>query len=158
MTSLCFVCFSPESNLNPSDRFQTVAELRDALLQTKGAGKSRKITYAKKLSYVPPGFRTRTPWKMLVASMVYFFVFWLFFTMQIKNTTIITLWLERIFVLLIMLSVIFGTCDYLNFQSLIPLCRHKNIVVRVVGIILLDIILVFSLVLILALLELAFFS
>ena len=145
------------TQINPDDRYHSVTELREALNSRKGpvATVSNKSTTFR--DFLFPGFRTETPWKILVSSVTYLFIFWLCFTLEVENTTGLALWVERIFCLLIMLSVIFGCFNYLDIQSFFPLCKHKNRVLHYIGIILLDIIFVSALFILMVIIEDIFF-
>ena len=78
--------------------------------------------------------------------------------MEFENTTGPALWLERFFCLLIILSVIFCTFNYCNVQRFLPLCRHKNRILRYIGIAILDIIVTIYLFLIMMIIESVLFT
>lgn len=66
--------------------------------------------------FLTPGFRTRTPWKMLLSSVAYLFIIWLCLTLEIENTYGAKLWLERIFALV---------CSYLQFSVALTISMYK---------------------------------
>lgn len=103
--------------------------------------------------FLPPGFRSLTPWKMILSSSLYLFIFWLCFSLEVQNAAGPVLWLNRIFCLFVMLSIIFGCFNYLNVQKYFPLCRHRNRLLHYLGILLLNLTLTFSLLLIMMILE-----
>lgn len=126
----------------PTDRYETVSELKDALEQNnsgKSVEDSRQLSFR---DFLLPGFRTLTPWKMLVATPIYLMLFWLSLSLEIKDTYGAALWIQRIFCLLMFLSIIMGTCNYLNIHNYLPLCNSRYRIVRLFGILLLDFILV----------------
>ena len=84
-------------------------------------------------SYLPPGFRTMTPGKMIVAIPVYILIFSLCFTLEVKDTSGAALWLERIALLIIFLGDIFIGYNYLGIQRIFPPCRSSNRLVRTIG-------------------------
>ncbi len=143
------------SQLSPKERYSSIQDVKEALLSSAKQEEDTSLQAKGSLpSLLPPGYRSHTPWKMFLSSLVYIFVFLISFTLEPQNTTGTALWLERVFFLAIMLSVIFGAFNYLNIQNLMPLCQSKNRrLVRYLGIALLDFILVFVLLSVLFLIE-----
>ncbi len=145
------------TKLSPSERFQSVSELKDALSKTrKNAHSSASSSSTHR--WAPPGFRTRTPWKMLISSIVYLFIFYLCITLNVENTYGVALWMERIFLLFTFLLLIFAPFDYLNMQRMMPLCKSGHRVVRILGIILLELIIFVLMMLILFIFEIPFLT
>ena len=144
------------TEINPNERYTSVLELEadlDLLLKPEHHQlKSKKI-----YRFLPPGFRSQTPWKMLFSSIFYVFIIWLSLTLESTNVIGLALWIERIFCLLIFISIIFGTFNYMNIQRLIPLCKSSNKILKYIGVFILDISLVFLLFLVLFILESIFF-
>ena len=103
--------------------------------------------------FLPPGFRTRTPWKMLLSSVAYLFIIWLCLSLELENTYGAKLWLERIFCLGMFIFAIFCGFNYLNVQNILPLCKSKNRFLHYVGIILLDVAVIFALFVIMFIIE-----
>lgn len=127
------------THLDPSGRFRDISELKDALTGDErsktGREKERKRS---PLRFLPPGFRSLTPRNMILALPVYCLIFWLCLTLETENTYGAGIWIERFTVLAMMLSVIAGTFNYLDIQSLFTPCKSKSISVRFLGIVLLD--------------------
>jgi len=121
----------------PSDRYETVSELKNAL-EHIGQEDIEPIAQFSFRDYLLPGFRTFTPWKMLVATLSYLMLFWLSLSLEVKGASGAELWVQRIFCLLMFLSIIFGTCNYLNIQRFLPLCKSKYRIIRYAGIVILD--------------------
>lgn len=140
------------TKINPSERFNNIGELRSAL-QIHGNSAQRKIFPQSLLKYAPPGYRTKTPWKMLIASPCYLFISWLCLSLEVENTFGAALWIERFFILGIALFIIFGCFNYMNVQKSIPLCNHNNRLVRYIGIAILDITVAITLLIILFIIE-----
>ena len=140
------------TQINPTERFNSVSALNDAFLRLYRPAEPS----AKKLSFLPPGFRTKTPWKIFISSIVYLFLIWLCSSIEITDTYGITLWIERIFCFLMMLSVVFCASNYLDIRRLIPLCKHKYRIVRYLGIVLLNFLLIFALFIIMFIVEAIF--
>lgn len=126
------------TQINPSDRFLSVAELNKKL-RLESPYNSTDFQIESWRSFIPPGFRTHTPWKMIVSFTGYLLIFWLCLSLEVKNVTGMGLWIERIFCLLMFLSVVFAGTNYLNIQNIIPLCQHKNRIIHYFGIILLNV-------------------
>ena len=133
--------------LNPKDRFASVTELKTALEELinptfKPAMEKSLWTY-----YLFPGYRSLTPWKMLVATPFYCMLLTLSFTLEVENANLISLWIERVFTLLVFLSIIFTCFNYLDIQRFFPLCKHNNKIIRCFGIFLQGFIILFFLLL-----------
>lgn len=140
------------TQLNPVERFNNIIELKKELSQ-HNVPVSHKLLPKAVIKYVPPGFRTHTPWKMLISFIYYLFTLWLCLTIEIKDTFGFALWVERLFLLSMILFIPFGSFNYLGVQKLIPLCRHKYRIVRYLGIAILDVTVIFTLFLILFIIE-----
>ena len=169
------------TQMTPSARYQSVTELKNAVSQsyypaqhdTSAAGNSSQYAHqnhdnannaanadtAKRAihdsasRFLPPGFRTRTPWKMLLSSVAYLFIIWLCLSLELENTYGAKLWLERIFCLGMFIFTIFCGFNYLNVQNILPLCKSKNRFLHYVGIILLDVAVIFALFVIMFIIE-----
>ena len=127
--------------INPEDRYQSVAKLKVALKQLTPPAqpKSSKMSSTTVYNpYLPPGFRNKTPWKMLFASIIYLFIFWLSLSLEVKNMFGMALWVERIFCLFIFLSFILVGFNYLDIQKCFPLCKHRNRFLHYAGIVILE--------------------
>lgn len=70
------------SKLDPADRYQTVEEMKKDFLRNKVPGSELAFT-----KYLPPGFRTLQPWKMLIAFLGYSMIFYVSFTLKITDHT-----------------------------------------------------------------------
>jgi serine/threonine protein kinase len=152
------------TQLNPSDRYSNIEELKKALRAVNKAAtpvpdslNPSPNSFSEKIPvyfrFFPPGFRTGKLWHMVTASISYIFIFWLCLTLEIKDVTVPVLWLERCFCLLIMLSVIFFTFDYVNIQAFFPLCNSTKKASKILGIILWNTVIIFGLFLIMLIIE-----
>ncbi|MDD6195002.1 MAG: serine/threonine-protein kinase [Lachnospiraceae bacterium] len=120
---------------DPENRFQTVMDLRAALQSAMGSEdapqqQDRKDSpnpkQGKRNSWLPPGFRTRTPWKIVTGSFCYLMLFYCCLTMDITNqdgslAVGAELWLNRIGALLCAVFAIFYWFDYRGIQRNTPL-------------------------------------
>lgn len=131
------------TQMTPAARYQSVAELKNAVSQS----------YYPAQHSTSPGYRTRTPWKMLLSSVAYLFIIWLCLSLELENTYGAKLWLERIFCLGMFIFAICCGFNYLNVQNILPLCKSKNRFLHYVGIILLDVAMIFALFVIMFIIE-----
>ena len=145
------------TQMNPADRYQSITVLKQYFVNKDKLIHSYSTKPFSLKSLIPPGYRTLTPWKILVSSTIYILIILLSLTLEPQGITGPALWLERFFCLLILLSIVFCSFDYCNIQRIFPLCRHKNRILRYIGIALLDIIITIYLFLLLAFTETAFF-
>ena len=123
------------TQLNKKDRFSSVKELKEALL-----GNSSHIKKSDFKRLLPPGFRTQTLWKMMVSAPIYAIIVYLSMTMDIKNATPKYLLCTRITCFFILISIVLLSNNYCNVQRLFPLCNSSNKMIRIAGIILLNVV------------------
>lgn len=83
--------------------------------------------------YLPPGFRTLNPRNMLIASVFYAAVTDICFTLKIDNAFGVSLWFQRICILVIFLADTLIANDYLGIQRFTPLHKSPNRFVRALG-------------------------
>lgn len=123
--------------LDPDDRYQNIRELKDAFY-----GKHRLIPdpYRK---YILPGFRTGTPWKMIVAVFCYYMIFYLAITFEVPDPvtgeaaftgTKLLIYKIVCFCLLSSWAVLFT--DYAGLARSLPLMNSANLFLRIIGYIL----------------------
>ncbi|MBQ8280040.1 MAG: protein kinase [Roseburia sp.] len=143
--------------IDPNNRYQSVSDLKKALESAWFPKKPEPRHTLSIKAFLPPGYRTLTPWKMFISSVTYIFIFWLCLSLQVENTFGLALWIERIFCLFMMLSIIFIGFNYLDIQKFFPLCKHRFKAVHHIGIVLFDVIMIFTLFFIMFLIESIFF-
>lgn len=141
--------------LDPADRYQTIDEVLDELLPEGAEAPSEinseeKVPHAPKMrltnngtkgnetaaSWLPPGFRTKTMWKMVLAGMVYLMLLWLGLSLEVtsevpSNYPMIDLWLNRAAFVISQLMTVFFVFDYRGISEKIPFYKSKNIAVRI---------------------------
>lgn len=146
------------TQINPADRYESVTALQKAIAVNNNVNTNMPTnSNPVKNSLLPPGYRTKTPWKMFYATCAYIFLFWmclsLNFTSNDSNTPAkgTVLWIERIFMLMIFLSFILITFNYRDLQKLMPLCQSKRKIIRYLGVAILNFIVAFTLFIIMAL-------
>lgn len=134
------------TQINPKERFETVTRLMENLPRKQEETLQATNTISKRLKpFMLPGYRTRNLWKMLLATPGYLMILWFSIDLDIKNTPMPAVWVQRICLLLMFLSVVFVFSNYYNIQRYMPLCRHKNFYLRQLGKILLCAIMLISL-------------
>lgn len=156
-TNIFDAVISKCTQLNPSDRMKAVQELKTKIekLQSCNNDNLNAVSTPQK-NFVPPGFRTKTPWKMLTASVGYLFIFWMCLSMEVKDAAVFHLWLERITALSIVLSFVFCCFNYCNIHRFIPLCMKKHRLMQCLGVLVLNFAVAFSLFFVMILLESVF--
>ncbi len=135
------------TQLEPSSRYRSFSELKGDLLSLTAAAepscanRGQEVHPVRKTpeadSFLPPGYRTKNLWKMALASVSYLLILWLCLTLEIENTTGSALWVERVFILAIILSIIASCFNYRNIQRFVPLCGSQNRLIHYLGILLL---------------------
>lgn len=144
------------TQMNPVERYQSIGDLRKALLPDQTdfpRSQLKSVAEKKHMQYIPPGFRSRTPWKIAVALLSYIFLTWFCLSLKVKNTFGAALWVERVFVLIMMLFIVASVFNYLDVQKLMPLCQNENKAIRILGVILLDILVIFGLIVVMAIVQ-----
>ncbi|MBP5260684.1 MAG: protein kinase [Clostridiales bacterium] len=91
---------SKAMSFDPDNRYENVDALLNAL--------TRKVGYSAKLKplFPPPGFRTRTWWKIPLGIMGYPFLIYMAVSMTIENTSVTELVISKIFFILYGFTVI----------------------------------------------------
>lgn len=128
------------TKINPHDRMETVRELKTKIekLQARNGDMTQHTTVsATWKNWIPPGYRTKTLWKMLTASPIYLFIFYLCLSLEVADGGVFSLWLGRITVLFMMLSVVFCCFNYRNIRRFMPLCANKYRIIRYLGVLIL---------------------
>lgn len=144
------------TRINASERYNSVSELKNDLYRY--CSDSHKTIFHNLSVYLPPGYRTHTPWKMFISTFFYILIIWISMTLEVKNTNDANLWIQRIFLLIMFFSTVFGCFNYMNIHRYIPLCTHRNRLVRYAGIALLNVCVITFLFLIMAIILTTCFS
>lgn len=122
------------NEMNPKDRYQNVEKLKADLLSTEKKCKKPQ----RHSPLIPPGYRTRTPWKMAFATLIYAFLIWLGSSVKYPEKSPVYNYVDKVFACLFLLSFVFGTFNYLNVQNLNPLCKSRYLILRILGILMID--------------------
>lgn len=140
------------TSMEPAFRYKSSVELREAIIKVSSNfldldrfyNINRTVSFLSfhsqgdSYSLLPPGFRSRKPWKMILSSICYIAIFALGMSLDVENSYGIKLWIDRFTFILIMLSLVFIGFDYQGVQNAFRLCKHKNRVLHYVGIVLFD--------------------
>lgn len=119
---------------------------------------SDEISGTSRRRFLPPGFRTLSPWKMIIGVLGYLLILALSLTLEVKDVSGFQLWFERITCLLMMLSVVCVCTDYLGVQHLFVMCRHRNKLIHGIGVVVFAVIVVSMIFLGMILIEMIFLS
>lgn len=173
------------TRMEPKERFQSAVQLRDAIIHLKDVPQARgeervkpdlsvpqatetgdsvkplasdEISGTSRRRFLPPGFRTLSPWKMIIGVLGYLLILALSLTLEVKDVSGFQLWFERITCLLMMLSVVCICTDYLGVQHLFIMCRHRNKVIHGIGVMVFAVLVVSMFFLGMILIEMIFLS
>lgn len=121
------------TQLTPSKRYSSAGALKSALLNCLGQSSRPDITGTVINPYLPPGFRTLNPWKMLIASVVYYLVFYVSLTLQVRDSSGMELLLEKLTVLFLALMNIMMGSNYLGIQRYLLFHKSTSRTLRIIG-------------------------
>ena len=124
------------TQMAPSKRYSSAAALKNALLSCLGQSSRPDITGTVVNPYLPPGFRTLNPWKMLIASAVYLLVFNVSLTMPDETASAPVLRMERMLVLSLALINIAMGSNYLGIQRYMPFHNSTSRPLKIAGVLL----------------------
>ncbi len=128
------------TNLVSQLRYNSTDELKAALIECRDGKHLSLEIPPEKARLLPPGFRTFTTWKILLASTGYILAVSLCTQMEFKNVSSAELIFDRILCFLMLMGIILISSDYLNVQRLFPLCKKRNKWVKILGIVVFDLI------------------
>ena len=144
------------TKLDPQNRFSSAAALRSALLSLKSPVAHTPAPDAKKHKHpnpLPPGFRSGTAWKRNTACVLYVLMLLFPMLLRLEGMPASRLWLNRGFLLLIELEIFAIGADYLGIRRIMPLCRSRHRILRILGAVILATFLAFALLLLLVVIE-----
>lgn len=126
--------------LSPSARYQSAAELLDALNALSGRTAADPNASPAWRRFLPPGFRRKGVVKGLFAALGYGLLFWLGFSMEVENAGGLELALNRVTFVAAVLCVILFNGNYLNAHQSFILTRSRHRLVRWLGMIIVDVV------------------
>ncbi|MDD6234061.1 MAG: serine/threonine-protein kinase [Lachnospiraceae bacterium] len=130
------------TRLKPDERYGNVSELKDDITRKGITGpKDRR-------RFLPPGFRTLKPWKMIIALLGYAGItavcrVVVYTTpdgpapMREQITGRIALWISQ-------MAMVFIACNYCGIRDRIPIVKNRHIFVRIIGYIILEFLLILA--------------
>lgn len=121
------------TQLTPSKRYSSAEALKNALLNCLGESSRPDITGKVVNPYLPPGFRTLNLWKMIIASVVYIFIFFICFTLQVKGSSGLELLFEKVGIFALALMNIAMGSNYLGIQQYLLFHRSSSRALRIAG-------------------------
>ena len=139
------------TQINPEDRYDSITSLKESILCMITPKESIDIIVKSNYNnisgirrFLPPGYRTLTPWRMLYATFGYAFLIWMTCTLDFKtsssgqpvSSTVAII--EKVFVFIMSIAIILFNGNYLDMQKHFPVCRNKNPLIRHIGIALID--------------------
>lgn len=125
--------------LERGKRYSSVLKVLKALERVRRPG----VNASGWKSFLPPGFRKPNLLYMLLGTIGYTMISWACLTMTVEGVSAPRQQLERVVSLLFFLSAIFFSADYRGIHSHTPLCRSRNLVLRILGIAIVDFLLLF---------------
>ncbi len=129
------------TKLKAAERYSSVGELKKYMESISAPRHLLGLpTFLK--GYVLPGYRSHTPWKMLLATVYYLLTLWLCAGFQVKGLHGFRLLFYKIFTLLASLSWVFSGFNYRNIQNLMPLCHDRSPFLRALGILILTLVII----------------
>ena len=142
------------TQLRPDDRYQSIDDLKHAILDlglTSALNESsKKHTLC---SLLPPGYRGKNLFHMLLATFGYAMVIYIGCTLTVENATPAVLLIERIFFTTIFLLIIFFSGNYRNVQYVFPFCTSKNKLIRLLAIVVYDILIFLTMIILMSIVE-----
>lgn len=121
------------TQIDPKNRFSSVKELRAALLRKLPFKALFDKSNIQLFPYFPPGFRTMKPWKMIIATLWYVLIFNLAQILEIKNTTPVSITIDRILYFLTLVIITLIGCNYMNLLDNMPICNSSNKLIKLLG-------------------------
>ena len=143
------------TRMDPEDRFRDTEALLEALKPgAEAAGPPGKRSRSALEPFTLPGFRSGKLRFMIPAGLWYLFIVVMGISLEVKTGSRFDLWLNRLAFLTMLLSVTLFSGNYRNIWHRVHVDQIPNPVLRVCAVILLDVLIGFLILLVLALLEL----
>lgn len=120
---------------DPSDRYSNIKQLMiDIQKLNKSTNPKRKITIDR-TRFIPPGFRSKTRWKMLVGGLYYAIILLLTITYESPtDASQYDIWYNKISMFIAFIATGLFIGNYLDIHSRLPLTSSKNKIIRPIGI------------------------
>ncbi|NLJ40042.1 MAG: serine/threonine protein kinase [Clostridiales bacterium] len=128
--------------MDPSNRYQSVDDLLLGIDAAMGVYTETRSTLR---TWLPPGFRGKNVWIILLSALWYMFIVFISFSMEVEDAAAGELLMERIFSFLVFLSGTLWLGNYRNIWRFFPLSKSRNVLLRTLGIIIWGGVLLFAL-------------
>lgn len=118
-------------NLDPERRYRSTMQLSHALACMEEP--HFEMTNGP-VSFLPPGFRSKKPWKMIIAVFGYILLLYFIITMEFVDViTAIEAYIYRLYLLICGLYIIAFSTNYLNIRYHLPLGKNRYVIVRILS-------------------------
>ena len=134
------------TKLAPEQRYSNIDSLLAALSALKPVSKSDTPNESGWRKFLPPGFRSGSLLLSALSFVGYAFLLLLCLNIQVTDVTPLRLIVNRIGATIAFFSCVLFTGNYLNVQSKFFLTNSKNLFLRILGIVIVDIVLFFCVV------------
>lgn len=124
-------------NLIQDKRYSSVKDLKKDICLLD---KPLKLGNESKHLWTIPGFRSKSLWKILVGIIGYLLIFIISFSANSEGVQ--TSLIEKIIVLITLLSILALYTNYLNINAYLPMVRSANIFIKITGYTLMSILLI----------------
>ena len=124
------------TQMNPKDRYRSASKLLSVIGSPYDEYSTAKESWRR---FLPPGFRKGIFIHTVAAIWgyieIFVFAFSLFHADKLTKAGNI---LAGIMILFMQLAMIFVSANYLNVQRIMPLCRSENVIIRYLGVLIMD--------------------
>ena len=141
------------TKLAPEQRYSSIDSLLAALCVLKPVSASDTPKESGWRKFLPPGFHSDNLLLSALSFVGYAFLLFLCLNIQVTDATPLRLIVNRIGATIAFFSCVLFTGNYLNVQSKFFLTRSKNLILRILGIVIADIVLFFCVVAVVSMLE-----
>ena len=109
------------TNIDPDRRYSSISKLQKDISSCSG-------------SFLPPGFRTKKLWKMILGTLGYIFITYVSFTLEVENANSVpTILIYRTATFIMLLAAIAVLSNYRNISDSLPLASNKNKAIMISG-------------------------
>ena len=140
------------TKINPADRYPNAQELFQALAHAEEVN-TAPSTSGEITKYSLPGFRAGKVRYMIPAGVWYFLILFIGISLEVENGSTLQIWINRVFFIIMMMSVTLFSGNYLKIWDRVHLYHIKNPVLRFITVILLDLLICVMLFIVLAVIE-----
>lgn len=145
---------SKSTQLRPNDRYPSIDALKSAILRVHPNRKQESLDCKKYYgSFLPPGFRSKNVFHMLLGTFGYGMILWIGTTLIVENVSPQILLFERIIFTLSVLLMVFFSCNYRNIHSFFPFCSSQKKPVKMLAVVFFNFLIFMTMILLMSLVE-----